>query len=154
MKTKKTPPVVNVDQIALLEKQTKDLQEQLSRSLADYSNLEKRIDSQRQMFIALTTISIIAKMIDVLDDLRLAQAHLQDPGLKISIDKFINVLKAEGLEEIKTEGQSFDPAFMECIDTTEAKDNSIVSVKKIGYVFNGQVLRPAQVVVGREKTIN
>jgi molecular chaperone GrpE len=154
MKTTKTKPVDISNKISELELKNSGLQEQLSRSLADYSNLEKRIDSQRQMFITLTTVSIIAKMIDVLDDLRLAQAHLQNSGLKISIDKFAGVLKSEGLEEIKTEGQNFDPALMECVDTAQGKENSIITVKKIGYTFNGQVIRPAQVIVGKEKTIN
>jgi molecular chaperone GrpE (heat shock protein) len=43
---------------------------------------------------------------------------------------------------------------MECIDTTEGKDNIVISVKKRGYTFNGQVVRPAQVVVGRETIKN
>jgi molecular chaperone GrpE len=150
----KTKPVDNSKKLSELESKNAELQEQLARSLADYSNLEKRIDSQRQMFITLATVSIIAKMIDILDDLNLTQAHLQDQGLKISIDKFTNVLKSEGLAEIKTSGQNFDPAFMECVDTAEGKENSIVSVKKTGYTLNGQVIRPAQVVVGREKTLN
>jgi len=154
MTTKKNHPAVTVDKIALLEKQNAELQDKLVRSLADYANLEKRIDNQRQMFIALTTISIIAKMIDVLDDLRLTQTHLQDQGLQMTIDKFITVLKTEGLDEIKTDGQNFNPEFMECIDTQEGKDNSIISVKKTGYSFNGQVIRPAQVVVGREKKLH
>lgn len=154
MKTKKTVPPVNVRNLALLEKQISEIQERLTRSLADYANLEKRTESQRQMFITLTTISVIAKMIDVLDDLRLVFSHLQDQGLKIAIDKFADVLKAEGLDEIKADGQNFDPNFMECIDTAEGKENSIVSVKKTGYTFNGQVIRPAQVVVGRETKDN
>lgn len=150
----KTKPADNSKKLSELESKNAELQEQLARSLADYSNLEKRIDSQRQMFITLATVSIIAKMIDILDDLNLTQAHLQDQGLKISIDKFTNVLKSEGLAEIKTSGQTFDPAFMECVDTAEGRENSIISVKKIGYTLNGQVIRPAQVVVGREKTLN
>ena len=143
-----------MDKIATLEKQISDLREQLARSMADYSNLEKRVEGQRQMFITLATVSIIVKMIDILDDLRLTQAHLQDPGLKITIDKFLNVLKVEGLDEIKTEGKSFDPSIMECIETADGKDNSIITVKKTGYTLNGQVIRPAQVIVGKEKILN
>jgi molecular chaperone GrpE len=154
MKTKKTVPIVNVDKLAVLEKQNAELQDKLVRSLADYSNLEKRNENQRQMFIALTTISIISKMIDVLDDLRLTQAHLQDKGLQMSIDKFTGILKSEGLDEINPVNLAFDPANMECIDTCPGKDNAVMSVKKVGYSFNGQVIRPAQVIVGKEKIAN
>jgi molecular chaperone GrpE len=146
MKTKKTVPSID------LQAQVSELQEKLARSLADYANLEKRIDGQRQMFITLATVSIISKMIDILDDLLLTQDHLQDQGLKMTIDKFINVLKSEGLEEIKVDGTDFDPHTMECIDTAAGKDDKVLSIKKRGYTLNGQVIRPAQVVVG--KTLN
>lgn len=149
MKTKKPSSSVNLDKLSHLEKQNSELREKLARSLADYVNLEKRIENQRQFFVTLTTISIITKMIEVLDDLRLTQDHLQDQGLQMTIDKFFNVLKNEGLEEIKTEDQTFDPAFMDCINTQKGEDNKILSVHKKGYTLNGQVIRPAQVVVGK-----
>jgi molecular chaperone GrpE (heat shock protein) len=131
----------------LLEKIT-SLEERLARSLADYSNLEKRIDSQRQLFITLATTSILSKMVEVLDNFYLAQKHLNDPGLKMAIDKFDSVLKTEGLEEINPLGLEFDPQSMECIETVEGKENFVIEVKKLGYKLNGHIIRPAQVSVG------
>lgn len=125
-----------------------DLADKLARSLADYSNLEKRIESQRQLFVTLATTSIITKMIEILDDLNLAQSHLGDPGLQMAINKFINVLKSEGLEEIEAEGKEFDPQFMDCIQVVEGPKNQIISIKKQGYMLNGHVVRPTQVAVG------
>lgn len=125
-----------------------DLANKLARSLADYSNLEKRIESQRQLFVTLATTSIITKMIEILDDLNLAQSHLGDPGLQMAINKFINVLKSEGLEEIEAEGKEFDPKFMDCIQVVEGPKNQIISIKKQGYMLNGHVVRPTQVAVG------
>ncbi|MDD2224674.1 MAG: nucleotide exchange factor GrpE [Candidatus Shapirobacteria bacterium] len=132
----------------LLEKIT-SLEERLARSLADYSNLEKRIDSQRQLFVTLATTSILSKMVEVLDNFYLAQNHLNDPGLKMAIDKFDSVLKTEGLEEINPLGLEFDPQSMECIETVEGKENFVIEVKKLGYKLNGHVIRPAQVSVGK-----
>ena len=68
-KISKSKPADDSKKINDLETQVSELHERLARSMADYANLEKRTDSQRQMFITLTTISIISKMIDVLDDL-------------------------------------------------------------------------------------
>jgi len=132
----------------LLEKIT-SLEERLARSLADYLNLEKRIDSQRQLFVTLATTSILSKMVEVLDNFYLAQKHLNDPGLKMAIDKFDSVLKTEGLEEINPLGLEFDPQSMECIETVEGKENFVIEVKKLGYKLNGHVIRPAQVSVGK-----
>ncbi len=126
-----------------------DLRDQLARSLADYSNLEKRIESQRQMFVTLATVSIVSKMVDVLDDLYLTQKHLNDKGLQMTINKLLNTLKSEGLSEIEAEGKEFDPQTMECIVTQEGPENQVLEVKKNGYTLNGQVIRPVQVIVGK-----
>ncbi|MFZ2153580.1 MAG: nucleotide exchange factor GrpE [Microgenomates group bacterium] len=144
MKTKssKTP---------LVNSEVKDLRDQLARSLADYSNLEKRIEAQRQMFVTLATMSIINKMVDVLDDLYLTNSHLNDDGLQMTINKFINVLSSEGLAEIAT-NVPFNPETMECVSTVDGEDNVIISVHKKGYTLNGQVIRPAQVIVGKKIT--
>ncbi len=135
--------------IAELEEKNTSLLDNLSRSLADYSNLEKRNESQRQLFVTLATTSILTKMIDVLDDLNLAQKHLNDPGLKMAIDKFNSVLKTEGLEEINPVNLEFDPQFMECVEVVDGQTNFVVEVKKLGYKLNGHVIRPAQVTVGK-----
>jgi molecular chaperone GrpE len=126
------------------------LKEQLARSQADYQNLEKRIEQQRQLFITLATSTIISKMIDVLDDLYITQSHLKDQGLEIAINKFIAVLKVEGLEEIIADSQEFDPNLMDCLEVKKGIENQVLEVRKKGYKLNGQVIRPAQVIVGKQ----
>jgi molecular chaperone GrpE len=138
-----------VEKLLEMEQKTTELQEKLARSLADYANLEKRIESQRELYVTLATTAIVTKMVDILDDLYLAQSHLKDQGLKMGIDKFVNVLKSEGLEEIDAEGQEFNPEHMDCIEVVEGQDNKVIEVKKKGYKLNGHVIRPAQVVVGK-----
>jgi len=152
-KAKKTSPDSTAPKIVELEQKNILLEDKLSRSLADYSNLEKRVESQRQFFITLATTAIITKMIEVLDDLYLSYHHLQDQGLKMAIDKFISVLKTEGVEEVNVADQEFDPETMECVQVVEGKENYVVSVKKPGYKLNGHVIRPAQVTVGKPNEI-
>ena len=133
-----------------LEENTKELQNKLARSLADYSNLEKRVESQRQLFVTLATSNIIGKMLEVLDDLYLTQSHLNDPGLKMVIDKFLSTLVSEGLEEIKAESQLFNPETMDCVEVAFGPQDQVISVKKRGYKLNGHIIRPAQVLVGKD----
>jgi len=152
-KTKKTEPSLNVDKLLELEQKALSLEDRLKRSLADYANLERRIESQRQLFVTLATTAIITKMIEILDDLYLTYNHLQDQGLKMTIDKFVNVLKAEGVEEIDTSNQEFNPETMECIQVVEGQDNQVISTKKPGYKLNGHIIRPAQVTVGKSDQI-
>ena len=148
-KTKKETSNQSPKNLNKLQEEITSLNNQLSRSMADYANLEKRIEAQRQLFVTLATTTIIMKMVEILDDLYLTYQHLSDPGLKIAIDKFVSVLKSEGVEEIIAKDQEFDPVTMECLETTKGKDNQVVSIKKIGYKLNGHVIRPSQVVVGK-----
>lgn len=149
----KTAPKIDIIQnkkIVKLEEKVDQLQNKLNRSLADYSNLEKRIENQRQLFITLATTSLFSKIIEVLDDLYLSNQHLKDPGLKMIIDKFVSVLEAEGLEEISAEKHVFNPETMDCVEVASGKQDQVISVKKKGYRLNGHVIRPAQVVVGSD----
>ena len=141
-----------VNKITELEAKIAQLADNLSRSLADYSNLERRIESQRQLFVTLATTSIITKMVDVLDDLRLVKNHIKDQGLQMTFDKFLTVLKGEGLTEIETDGKDFDPQFMDCIQVVDGPQDKVVEVKKPGYLLNDHVIRPSQVSVGRQST--
>jgi len=152
-KTKNIKQDNQVEKLMVLEQKTIELEDRLKRSLADYANLEKRIESQRQLFVTLATTAIITKMIEVLDDLYLTYKHIQDPGLKIAIDKFNSVLKSEGLEEINPVNLEFDPQSMECIEAVDGRENFVVEVKKLGYKLNGHVVRPAQVTVGKSGQI-
>jgi len=145
--TDKKAKNINTKNTEILEQIT-SLEDKLARSLADYSNLEKRIESQRQLFVTLATTSILSKMVEVLDDFNLAQKHLNDPGLKMAIDKFNSVLKIEGLEEINPQNLEFDPQSMECIAAVDGRENFVIEVKKLGYKLNGHLIRPAQVTVG------
>lgn len=140
----------NVPKIAKLEGEVAELKDKLTRSLADYINLEKRFERDKEFIINLATASVLSKMIDVLDDFNLANRHLNDAGLKMAIDKFVAVLKAHGVDEINPNGDQFDPQTMEVIATVDGEDNKVISVEKKGYSINQQVIRPAQVIVGKK----
>ena len=111
VKTKTNHPDLTAAKIKQLEEKNLLLQDKLNRSLADYSNFEKRVESQRQLLVTLATTAVITKMIEALDDFNLAYSHLQDPGLKMAIDKFVSALQSEGVEEINPVDTEFDPAF-------------------------------------------
>jgi molecular chaperone GrpE len=127
-----------------------ELEEKLARSLADYANLAKRIEEQKQFFVTLASAQIMGKIIEAIDDLSLASDHLKDQGLNMALDKLKSALKSEGLEEIDALAKEFDPKFMDCIQTKKGDNNKVLLVCKKGYLLNGECLRPAQVVVGKK----
>lgn len=151
MTSKKTKNKTNlVPEILKLENQIKELEDKLTRSLADYSNLQKRQEERHQFFATLAISAFISQILSVLDDLYLAQANLNNPGLQMAINNFETVLKNQGLQEIEALNKEFVPDIMECLQTKKGETNKVLEIKKRGYLLNGHCLRPAQVVVGKK----
>jgi len=152
MKTQKTNTIPSINPLVpKLQSEITVLKDRLTRSLADYVNLEKRIERDRQLLSALATTQIISQVVEVLDDLNLAYSHLQDQGLKMAIDKFSNILTSYGLTPVDALNKEFDPKTMECISAVDGKPDFVISVERQGYLLNGTCLRPARVIVGKVK---
>lgn len=130
----------------------KNLENQLKRALADYQNLEKRIGEEKSSWIKLANKDLLTRLIPGLDSLLLAEKHTQDEGVKISIKHFLDILEEAGVKKIETETKDFDPNLMEAVSTRDGEDGKVLEELRAGYTLNGQILRPAQVVVG--KTVN
>lgn len=138
-----------VPEILKMEGEIKDLEEKLARSLADYANMQKRQEEQRELFATLAITGFVTQILDVLDELYLAYQHLSDPGLKMAINRFESVLKNQGLIEIKAEGEVFNPEIMDCVQVVEGETDKVVEVRQRGYLLNGHCLRPTKVTVGK-----
>lgn len=126
----------------------------LARALADYDNLSKRVDRERGDLSKITSVSLIVRLLPVLDGLESAQAHLQDRGLAISIVEFKKVLSEEGLTEIRPKvGDEFDENLMEAIEVVNgASDNKIAEVVLVGWKFtDGMVVRHTKVKVSKKQ---
>lgn len=136
---------------AELKKQNEELELQVKRVLADYQNLEKRVAGERRELIMGANKELIMRLLPVLDTLMMAEKHTEDQGLKLSIKQFIDVLKAEGIEKMETAGKDFDPKTMECVEAKKGEEGKVLSEVRAGYLLNEKVLRPAQVVVGKEE---
>lgn len=134
------------------QKQLAELEAKWKRAVADYRNLEQRITKQHLGFVKFANASLISQLLAVLDDLERAKDHLPDQGLELIINRFTDVLRQEGVAEIKAANQPFDPQLMDCTDQVPGPNNQVVAVSLKGYTLNGQVLRPAKVTVGKGKS--
>ncbi len=131
-----------------LEIRTKELEENWRRALADYHNLEKRIDHQQKKFVKLATASLIDKLLGVLDDLERAVVHIKEKGIELIIEQFQEVLESEGVEEIEALNKEFDPETMDCVEMVPGKKNKVVNIQLKGYKLYDRVIRPVKVEVG------
>jgi len=134
------------------DKKHQDLQNQLKRALADYSNLQRRFEEEKKSVTKFANIVLINKFLDVLDDLEAAQKTIKSEGLDLVIKKFKEVLASENVEEIVAEGETFDPNLHEGVGFIEGKENGKVGeVLQKGYKIEGKVIRPARVRVTKKE---
>lgn len=137
----------NVDKVHL---ELENMKSMLARALADYDNLSKRVERDRTEIVKYSSLTVISKLLPVLDMLEVAQKHLQDAGLAIGLTEFKKVFSEEGLTEINPKiGDSFDENLMEAIEVVKGqRDNTIAEVVLPGWKFaEGQVVRHAKVKV-------
>lgn len=129
------------------------------RLAAEFDNYRKRMVKERQEAGAKGQADLVQGLVEVLDDI-MRFAHL-DPstidsgtvvqGVAMVERKIMKTLSGHGLELIDPAGRPFDPAFHEAVGTEPAasadEDHLVARVYQPGYVFRGQLLRPARVVV-------
>lgn len=131
------------------------LKESLARALADYDNLQKRVERERQEYGKLANLQLVARLLPVYDQLEGAQDHLKDSGLAITIEEFEKVLEEEGIEKIEasTDGD-FNEEVHEAVEIEKVSakgDGKITKVLLSGWkLVDGPIVRPAKVKVGKK----
>ncbi len=132
-----------------------ELRGQLARALADYDNLQKRTEKEKQEWTKFANKDLVSKFLPIYDMILSAQKHLGDPGIAIVVSNFENILAEEGIEIIRPKvGEKFDEGLHEALDVDETDDPSkagkISSLVLPGFKFkDGMIIRHAKVNVFR-----
>jgi molecular chaperone GrpE len=141
------------------ERALAEQQDRYLRLAAEYDNYRKRAVRERQEASTRGQADLLRGLLDGLDDLsRFAHVDPATTDTKTVVDgvamverKMLKTLGSIGVEVINPMDQTFDPASMEAVATEPAlsreDDHVVAKVFQQGYLFNGQLLRPARVVV-------
>jgi molecular chaperone GrpE len=141
------------------ERQLAEQRDRYLRLAAEYDNFRKRTAKERQEAHLRGQGDMLKGMIDALDDLaRFAHVDPETTDAKTVVDgvsmvekKLLKTLAGHGLEVLHPVGRPFDPSHHEALMTepalSEEEDHLVGQVFQQGYLFNGQLLRPARVVV-------
>lgn len=141
-------------EIQKLQEQAKQLEENWKRALADYKNLESRIERQKIDLMRFSMMPVLIKLFPVLDHLHLAvEHHKTESWVRLIRDQVRDILTSEGIEEIPVLGTMYDPTLAECVGQVEGEKDKIMRVVEAGYKQGDRVLRVAKVEVGNG-TIN
>lgn len=147
------------DQLARLRQERDSYLDGLQRSRADLDNYRKRATQEKLQAASRGKADLLHALLPILGNMRLALQHAdQDAdavrqGVQMIWQQFEGFMRDQGIEPIATVGEPFDPARHEALSTLPATadhpPDTIVTEIKAGYLFEGRLLSPAQVVVAR-----
>lgn len=130
----------------------------LKRCQADFANYRKRVEEERKSFGAFANEALLLRLLPVLDNFKLATRHLPEnlageewvKGIEAIERQFEKTFEDEGLKEINSLGEKFDPSIHEAVSFADGEDGVVHSEVSKGYILNDKIVRPARVVVGKK----
>ena len=136
------------------DEQIQEYKDKYLRTKADFDNFQKRSIKEKQEFVKYANEGLVLKMLEAYEDLERALEVKEDKDLREGVEliykKLDKILSDEGVEEIKSEHEMFDPFKHEAMMTQKNDDcenNEIIQVLQKGYTLNSKVIRYAKVIV-------
>lgn len=136
------------------------LEDKYLRQVAEFDNYRKRTIKEKAELIKNGGERAIESILPVLDDFERAMANMAKnesaaeimTGVELIYNKFVGILKQNGLQKIETEGADFNTDFHEAIAMipapTEELKGKVLDCVQTGYTLNDKVIRHAKVAVG------
>ena len=137
-----------------------EYKEKWQRALADYQNLLKETARQREAWATMSERGLLEEFLPVYSNFKKAfsvqrSGNSDDSwakGIGFIMKQFGDVLKAHGIEEIKTVGEMFDAVRHEAVGEEESDqpEHTIIREVESGYTMNDQVIKVAKVIVSKK----
>lgn len=150
---------VAISELVALREEFESLNDRHLRLAAEFNNYRRRVEQERADTWARAQADIVARFLDVLDDLqRVAALDLGNAtveaimeGIDLVDRKFVRMLAEAGAEVLDPQGERFNPETMEAMmrvpAESEEDDETVAQVFQKGYTLRGQLVRPARVSV-------
>ena len=143
------------DTILLQKEQLNEQEDRLKRLMAEFDNFKKRSAKEREGLYNSLVSDIFSSLLPVIDNLeKAAAAQTQDEnykqGVELVLKQFKDVLEVNGVKEIETIGQTFDPELHEAVSSVvdeKLGEKEIKEEYRKGYKIGSKVIRHSMVVV-------
>ncbi len=147
------------DQIAEMTSQRDEYLAGWQRSKADFINYKKEEMKKMEDIARYGNEDLIKDLISVMDNFDLALRTLEkagpvEKGIYLIRTQIDDILKKRGLVKIDLKpGDMFDPAVAEALSEVDAEQppGAIVQEIEPGYRLHEKVLRPARVIISKDK---
>lgn len=143
-------------QLAKLEEEVRNLNDEMLRIRADTENFRKRLRKEKEEALHFANKNFIKEILPISENLdrALSAENASVDGLKEGVEmiskQFHSFLEKARVEPIPAKGEKFDPSLHEVLSQMESDDheeNTILEEYSRGYLLNGKVLVPAKVVI-------
>lgn len=142
----------------LIESQKQEIEEKddrIKRLMAEFENFKKRSSKERENLYNSIIGDIITSFLPIIDNLEKAvQTKTEDQeykqGIELVLKQFKDVLESNGVKEIESVGQTFNPELHEAITSVEDASLGVQEIKeeyRKGYMIGNKVIRHSLVVV-------
>ncbi len=150
----------DLDEFAATKRERDEYLELAQRTRADFENYRKRVAKETSEALSRGKAELARELLPVLDNLERALRAGEDPsaqdalarGVALVLEELRGKLERAGVEAFDPTGEPFDPKFHEALSTQPAEGTGsgvVLETVEKGYRLNGQVLRPARVVVSQ-----
>lgn len=147
-----------LEQNAELQKNADSYKDMYQRLLAEFDNYKKRTIKEREANQLDAKISVVSKLLPVLDNIERAEASLEKEtnvetlkqGVEMVFRQMKDVMDSEGVEYIEANGVAFNPELHNAVMHIEDENydtNVIVEEFQKGYQCKGKVIRHSMVKV-------
>ena len=135
-----------------------------SQRIGTIAEVRQRFEREAERQIAQQKRELLCDMLEVIDDLDRAidsaRKSRSDADVRMGVElvreRFLSKLAKHGVKPCAAFGLPFDPKQHEAISTipvtAPSANGTVVEVLRPGYLMGSEVLRPAQVVVGKMKS--
>lgn len=144
----------DLDELTATKQKADEYLELAQRTKADFDNYRKRVAKEAGEAVSRGRAELARELIPVVDNLERAVDSAADDalskGVALVLGELRSVLQRAGVEAYDPAGERFDPAWHEALSTKPAEGGepgTVVETLERGYRLDGQVLRPARVVV-------
>lgn len=159
------------EELEVSRREAAEARDAARRAQADLANVRRRASEERSTLRSRALEDVCRGLLPVLDDLERAAGEVLraaavegeqqtsgarpltalGDGVRLVLRRFEETLSRQGLEEIEALGAPFDPRLHEALQQVDAapgqRDGDVVTVFRRGYLLDGRVIRPAQVIV-------
>jgi len=148
------------DELARLRLQADEYLDGWQRARAEFANYKRRVEREQSSAYQAAAAAVIKHFLGILDDLERALKNRPKEGdgaawaegIELVYRKLVSILESEGVTQMQTDGQMFDPNLHEAIlseDSDQHESGQIIEAVQQGYLLGDKVVRPAMVRVAR-----